>query len=183
MTKRSLEDIVTDEKEFKKERRTFDKAHWVGTAGSYIGSALGTYLTHKITRNPLLAAGLGSTIGDYVGYEAGFTPYWYSKHKDRYKGIRGKGRMFKDWASFNIKALPLDLASYAVVAPLAIGATYLTGNPVLGAMLGNAATDVGYWLGLRWLNKKKLGKIAEEKPKYSNPVENYGPAMPYKQAA
>ena len=103
-----------------------------------------------------------------MGYEAGFTPYWYLKNTDRYKGLKGKVRFAKDWTSFTVKSLPVEIATYALSVPAAIGATYLTGSPVLGTVLGGAALDIAHWLGLRTINRGKLREIAEEKLGYNN---------------
>ncbi|MBI2659106.1 hypothetical protein HYX05_03350 [Candidatus Woesearchaeota archaeon] len=161
---KGLESIVNKEHhEVKKTKRHFDIAHVLGTIGSYVGSAAFAYLGNRITHMPYLSAALGSSLGDYVGYDAGFTPYWYWKNRDRYKGLKGKTKFLKDFVSFNARAIPLDLAAYAVGVPLAIGATFLTGNPVLGTVLAGIATDIGYWLGLRKLNKRKIQEVAAEK--------------------
>lgn len=172
---KSLDDIVSQEAGVKKVRRSFDVGHALGTVGSWVGSGVGAYLGQKFTRNPISAALIGSTVGDYLGYEAGFVPYWYSKHKDRYKGLKGKWKFLKDNVYFNLRALPLDLAAYAVFAPAAIGATLLTGNPVTGTILANIGTDIAYWLGLRFLSRKKFQEVAQQRyntapaynPKYS----------------
>ena len=149
----------------KEKTRAFDVAHLLGTLGSYAGGAIGAYLTNSYTKSPYLSAAVGSTVGDYLGYEAGFTPYWYLKNTERYKGLSGKVKFAKDWTSFSVKALALDAGAYLVNVPLAIGATYLTGSPVLGTVLSGLAVDIGYWLGLRGLNKKKLAEVAEDSSK------------------
>ena len=176
---KGLESIVNKEHhEVKKTKRHFDVAHVLGTIGSYVGSAAFAYLGSRITNRPYLSAVIGSSLGDYVGYDAGFTPYWYWKNRDRYKGWKGKTKFLKDFVSFNARAIPLDIAAYAVAVPLAIGATFLTGNPVTGALLAGVATDIGYWLGLRKLNKRKIQEVAAEK------VYNHSSSahMPYKPA-
>ena len=169
---------------FEREKRTFDIAHWLGEAGSWVGSLAGAGVTYAATGNPYLAGGIGSTVGDYVGYEAGFTPYWYLKHTDRYKGLKGKGTFLKDWVKFNLKAWPIDLATYAVGIPLNLGLIYATGmNPILSTAITGAAQTLLYWLGYRTLNKGFLKNVAKEKnhapknPATENP--GYLPAMPY----
>ncbi len=159
-----LEDKVTHEShELKKTKRHFDIGHLLGTIGSYAGSAGLAYLANKMTGRPYVSAALGSSVGDYLGYEAGFTPYWYLKNSNRYKGLRGKGKFIKDWTSFTVKSIPVEIGAYAANVPAALlGTALMGGNPVLGTLAGGVAVDLLSWAGLRYLNKSKLREIAEE---------------------
>lgn len=158
-----LEDKVTHEShELKKTHRHFDVAHILGTIGSYAGSAGLAYLANKMTGRPYVSAALGSSVGDYLGYEAGFTPYWYLKNSDRYKGLKGKGKFIRDWTSFTVKSIPVEIGAYAANVPAALLGTALAGgNPVLGTLIGGVAVDLLSWAGLRYFNKEKLREIAE----------------------
>ena len=169
MANKGLEHLVnTEDANLKEKKKEFDIAHWLGVIGSYVGSAGLAYLTNLSTSRPYLSAALGSSVGDYLGYEAGFTPYWYLKNTDRYKGLKGKVKFAKDWTSFTVKSLPVELATYALSVPAAIAGTYLTGSPVLGTVLSGAALDIAHWLGLRTINRGKLKEIAAEKLGYNN---------------
>lgn len=157
----SLEDKVLKENDpVKGKTREFDIAHWLGSITGYVGSIAGAYLVNKFTGRPYLSAAIGSTVGDYAGYEVGFTPYWYLKNTDRYKGISGKAKFAKDWVSMGAKALVVDAGAYLMDAPLSIAGTYMTGNPVIGAALGGLVGHGLYWLGLRRANKEKIAEVA-----------------------
>lgn len=164
MEQSGLEEKVTHEHhEMKKTHRHFDIAHILGTIGSYAGSAGLAYLTNNLTRSPYLSAALGSSVGDYLGYEAGFTPYWYLKNSDRYKGLSGKWKFAKDWTSFTVKSIPVEIGAYAANVPAALlGTALMGGNPVLGTLAGGVAVDLLSWAGLRYFNKGKLREIAED---------------------
>ncbi|HLC61606.1 MAG TPA: hypothetical protein VJI52_01165 [Candidatus Nanoarchaeia archaeon] len=169
MPDKGLEDVVNQEHgELKNTLRHFDVAHILGTIGSYAGSAGLAYVANKMTGRPYLSAALGSSIGDYVGYEAGFTPYWYWKNSDRYKGLGGKWKFAKDWTSFTVKSIPVEIGAYAANVPAALlGTALMGGNPVLGTLVGGVAVDLLSWAGLRYLNKGKLREVAEERLKYN----------------
>ncbi|MBI2653474.1 hypothetical protein HYX02_01550 [Candidatus Woesearchaeota archaeon] len=178
--KGTLENIVEKElpkaekahPEMKKTRSDFSKAYWLGELGGLAGSAL---LAAALPFNKYLTAGVASSIGNYAGHEIVATPYWYLKNTDRYKGLAGKYKFVKDWVTFNVNSLAVDIGAYLIDVPLAIGATALTGNPVTGTLLGGAVSQVLHWLGFRQLSKGKLKEIAEERAA-SKP---YSPQLSY----
>ena len=171
-----LESIVNrEDSALKKTKRDFDVGHWVGSATGYLGSLVGAYATNVITGRPYLAATIGGIAGDFAGYTAGFTPYWYLKNSHRYKGIKGKFSFLKDMTSFYVKAIPLDIGFYALDIPLSVAGTFLTGNPVLGTGLAGIISNIAYWLGYRKLSERRLKKISKEK--------NSTVGKPYEKAA
>lgn len=102
---------------------------------------------------PVLAAAF-NFIGDQIGFAASL----YAFNRERYKGLKGKGRFINDFANLGFR----HLGSYIISYPLAIAAS--TALIATGLFTGFVATMIpyvaeslitalGYIFSTRWYRK------------------------------